>query len=64
MKKDIQQRSGVSQGSTRVETMGHSTTAGEARRDPSKPRQFGAVPAQPSLSARYIDSRLKQFCLR
>jgi hypothetical protein len=68
MKKDTQQRSGVSQGSTRAATIGDPAAASQARgqafREPSTPRRLDGAPAAPSLTARYIDSRLKQFCLR
>ena len=68
MKKDTQPRSGVSKSNApasataaTMRTQQQPQAAAERKLDAAAPA--GSTPAV-SISARYIDSRLKQFCLR
>jgi len=61
MKKDTHNISGVSKSSTNVAPIGDPRTSTQLQ----QPRRLDAAgTAAPPLSSRYIDSRLKQFCLR
>jgi len=66
MTKDTRPQKGVSKSnvtaSARVATRQQQTSSAERRLDASAPAS--APTAVPAVSARYIDSRLKQFCLR
>ena len=64
MKKDTQHKPGVSKSNARTAPIGEPRT-GTASQTPAVSTAATAAPATIcTISPRYIDSRLKQFCLR
>ena len=63
MKKDTQHKTGVSKSNARTAPIGEPRTSSGSQ--PPAVSTAAATQASPcTISARYIDSRLKQFCLR
>jgi hypothetical protein len=62
MKKDTQNKTGVSKSNARTAPIGEPRTSMASTTTPISTAAANASPC--TISARYIDSRLKQFCLR